>query len=250
MRDFTFQLYKQLCTTLKNNHNPVTVAEFIKNKPNNAVILRHDVDKKPQNALFIADIEQSFGIKSTYYFRTIPDSFNKTIIEKIHEMGHEIGFHYEVLDKTKGDFEAAFVLFQDELKQFPYKIETICMHGNPITPWDNRDLWSLYDYKKIGIIGEAYLSLDFKNIEYFTDTGRTWNDRYSIKDFCVGSRRGKPNIRGTHALIDYIRSSSHDICIVTHPQRWNDSYYRWLNELTSQSIKNCVKSGIKLVKKF
>jgi hypothetical protein len=166
-------------------------------------------------------------------------------MEQIHEMGHEIGFHYEVLDKVKGDYKAAIILFKNELEQFPYNIETICMHGNPLTPWDNRDLWSHYDFKQFGILGEAYLSLDFSNIEYFSDTGRTWNNRYSIKDVTLTGRINNDTFLGTRALMEYIRHVSRPVCIVTHPQRWNDSYKSWIYEFISQSIKNMGKSGIK-----
>ena len=249
LRDFTFSVYKQLCTTILEHHTPMTVAEFIRNNSEDAAIIRHDVDKKPQNALLMAGIEKSLGIKSTYYFRTVPDSFDATVIEQIYDMGHEIGFHYEVLDKAKGDFETAIALFGHELEQFPCKIETICMHGNPLTPWDNRDLWLSYDYKKFGILGEAYLSLDFSNIEYFSDTGRTWNDRYSVKDLTKRNENPKKTIKGTWALINYIKTISKSVCLVTHPQRWNDTWIPWLNELISQSVKNIGKSGIKHFKK-
>ena len=249
MRDFTFRLYQQLCRALLKHHSPVTIAEFIRNNPDDAAIIRHDVDKKPQNALLMAGIEQSLSINSTYYFRTVPDSFDDTVIQQIHDMGHEIGFHYEVLDKAKGDYETAIGLFEQELKQFPCKVETICMHGNPLTPWDNRHLWSRYDYTKFGIIGEAYLSLDFSRIEYFSDTGRSWDDRYSVKDLTVVSGNNNKTFTGTRALIDYISIVSRPVCIVTHPQRWNDSYKSWAYELISQSIKNIGKSGIKHIRK-
>lgn len=45
------------------------------------------------------------------------------------------------------------------------------MHGNPLSPRDNRELWKKYKFKDFGIIGEAYLSIDFNEVSYFTDTG-------------------------------------------------------------------------------
>ena len=35
-------------------------------------------------------------------------------------------------------------------------IETICMHGSPLSKYDNRMLWEYYDYRDFGIIGEPY----------------------------------------------------------------------------------------------
>jgi hypothetical protein len=248
MRDFTFRMYQRLCNALLEGHSLVGVRSYLKNSPGNAAIIRHDVDKKPENALVMARIEQELGINSTYYFRTVPSSFNKKIILQIHDMGHEIGYHYEVLDKSKGDYSKAIDLFEHEMELFPCKIETICMHGNPLTAWVNRDLWLHYDYKKFGIIGEAYLSFDFSTIEYYSDTGRTWSDRYSVKDLTNEAESERKALTNTQSLLDHIEKSSDCVCVVTHPQRWNDDCIPWLRELFSQSIKNIGKSGIKYLK--
>lgn len=248
MRDFTFSIYRNLCNVLLERHTPTSILSYLKQSPEHAAIIRHDVDKKPQNALIMAGIEQELGISSTYYFRTVPESFNPHIIEEIHNMGHEIGYHYEVLDKVKGDYERAIRLFEHELSLFPCPIRTICMHGNPMTPWDNRDLWKKYDYKQFGIAGEAYLSLDFSKIQYFSDTGRAWHDRYSVKDV-TGKRNDRmTNISDTFDLVNYIHELSEPLCIVTHPQRWNDAIIPWTSELFCQAIKNIGKSGIKLMR--
>ena len=230
-------------------HTPTSVLSYLQQSPEHAAIIRHDVDKKPQNALIVAGIEQELGISSTYYFRTVPESFNLRIIQEIHDMGHEIGYHYEVLDKVKGDHEQAIELFEYELSLFPCPIRTICMHGNPMTPWDNRDLWKEYDYKKFGLAGEAYLSLDFSKIKYFSDTGRAWHDRYSVKDISGNRNDRLTNISDTSDLVNYIHEHSEPLCIVTHPQRWNDALIPWTSELFCQSIKNIGKSGIKLMRK-
>ncbi len=46
-------------------------------------MLRHDVDRKPHNALKVAEIEQEFNVSSTYYFRITRNSFDEEIIRKI-----------------------------------------------------------------------------------------------------------------------------------------------------------------------
>ena len=249
MRDFTFGVYRNLCNILLERHTPVSVFGYLQQRYEHAAIIRHDVDKKPQNALIMAGIEQELGISSTYYFRTVPDSFNLRIIQKIHDMGHEIGYHYEVLDKVRGDYDKAIRLFEHELNLFPLEIKTICMHRNPMTPWDNRDLWKKYDYKQFGIAGEAYLSLDFSKIQYFSDTGRSWHDRYSVKDFTGNRHDQTTTISDTFDLGNYIHNLSEPICIVTHPQRWNDAYYPWMLELVGQSVKNIGKRAIKLLQR-
>ena len=62
------------------------------------VILRHDVDLKPQNSLTTAKLEHELGIKGSYYFRAVPESWNEDIIKEINSLGHEVGYHYETMD--------------------------------------------------------------------------------------------------------------------------------------------------------
>jgi len=35
------------------------------------------------------------GIRGTYYFRIVPESFDENVIKEIYSMGHEVGYHYE-----------------------------------------------------------------------------------------------------------------------------------------------------------
>ena len=76
-----------------------TLQDFIQQPEDKTVILRHDVDRKPENALVIAKIEKDAGIKASYYFRIVKESYDENIIKKIAEMGHEIGYHYENLSE-------------------------------------------------------------------------------------------------------------------------------------------------------
>ena len=62
------------------------------------VILRHDVDRLPENSLRTARIEQEMGIRGSYYFRIVPESWDEKIIKEIAALGHEIGYHYEDVD--------------------------------------------------------------------------------------------------------------------------------------------------------
>ena len=100
-------------------------------------------------------------------------------------------------------------IFEEELENFReiYDVKTICMHGNPLTKYDNRDLWKNYDPGEFGILGEAYLSLG-GDVAYFSDTGRNWGDKYKVKDFNVNlnNKYDNINIRTTDDLIELIES--------------------------------------------
>ena len=136
MLDFTLTIYKYLLSTLqKAGYTFLTYENYCtpEPKPKKLVILRHDVDKKPQNSLATALIEQSLGIQASYYFRIVKDSNSPEIIRQIVALGHEIGYHYEDMSIAHGDIESAFVHFKDSLSYFRtfYPIHTICMHGAP-----------------------------------------------------------------------------------------------------------------------
>jgi len=70
----------------------------------------------------------------------------------------------------------------EKLRKF-YPVKTICMHGSPLSEWDNRLIWEKYNYRDFGIIGEPYFDVDFGEVFYLTDTGRRWDgDEVSVRD--------------------------------------------------------------------
>jgi hypothetical protein len=100
--DFTLSKYEELCLALLDSgYTALTVYSYLtgKQRNNKLVVLRHDIDRKPENAFRMAELEQGLGIQSTYYFR-FPYTFKPDIIGKIHDLGHEVGYHYEVLSKA------------------------------------------------------------------------------------------------------------------------------------------------------
>jgi len=66
-------------------------------------MMRRDIDRKPGNALFTARIGAEAGIRATYYFSRYGSAYRPEIMREIEGMGHEVGYHYEVLGKAKSD---------------------------------------------------------------------------------------------------------------------------------------------------
>ncbi len=249
-RDFTFGKYQELCHVLRERgYSPFTVRDYLEEKSSKnkrAVILRHDIDRKTLNALHMAELESALGISSTYYFR-YPYTFDPEIIRRIRNMGHEIGYHYETLSKTKGNHEEAIRLFERELTAFREKagceIKTICMHGSPLSPHDNRDLWKHFDFREFGIAGEAYLSLEGEDIRYFTDTGRNWGGKYSVRDRLPGGEA--IHVKTTDDLIAWITSVARDDLYLTiHPQRWARDWGEWALNYVRDAVTNIGKTVI------
>jgi hypothetical protein len=245
-RDFTLAKYSELCQALKSNYKILRVRDYMAKKNDFhgkcIAILRHDVDRYPDRSLNMAKLEKTMNICSTYYFRIVPEIFQPEIIKKIEKMGHEIGYHYEVLDKTKGNIKKALELFKQELKEMRaiVDIKTACMHGSPLKSWRNLDIWQKSKPEDYGLVGEPYLSLDYKKIIYYTDTGRRWDgEKYSVDDHVKQSKT--ETARSTNDLINIVNKKAiPQVLIQTHPQRWTGGG-AWVRELIGQNVKNVGK---------
>ncbi len=220
--DFTIETYNKLLGILQNKGFVFqSFAGFIQKPGKKVIILRHDVDKLPENSLTIARLESSLGVRGSYYFRSVPSGHNEEIIRNVAELGHEVGYHYEDVslaaerqktkvkrqkyknqmvsdlqdrktarpqDNTNIEEELALIAiesFKENLANLReiVPVKTICMHGSPLSKWDSRLLWKYYDYRDFGIIGEPYIDIDFNQVFYITDTGRMWDgDNVTIRD--------------------------------------------------------------------
>ena len=253
--DFTPIIYFQLLLQLKDSgYKFITYSDYCARLMSKCfVILRHDVDLNPQNSLEIAKLEKKLGAKATYYFRAVPESWDEEIIKAIHQMGHEIGYHYESLTTCKGNVQKAFSDFAKNLERLRrlVSVSTICMHGSPRSPYDSKNIWKQYDYNTLGVIGEPYLTTDFSKMLYLTDTGRRWDGyKVSVRDRIEGYQE-KWNAKGWsfHSTDDIIKALQENrlpdqIMITTHPQRWNNFGIAWIKELLLQNGKNLVKATV------
>ncbi len=248
--DFTLDKYRQLLETIcRNGYSVTTVAEYLNNSDSGwkVIVLRHDVDRKPWKALQMARLEQKLGIKTSYYFRFNNKVFRPHLIKEIASMGHEIGYHYEAMDKAKGDYVKAIQVIERELAEFRKiaEVETICMHGNPLTKWDNRDLWTRYSFRDFGLTGEAYLS--FSNITYLSDTGRTWDFEHKVKDYLPSASNDSQNTSKvvattTDDVIGLIKKGQLGCAyLLMHPERWSSNNVDWIKELLRDTGVNLAK---------
>ena len=243
MRDFTLNTYQLLLKALlKAGYSFQTFEEFLEKPSERVVILRHDVDALPQNSLATAQLEKDLGIRGSYYFRIVRQSNKPGFIKKIADLDHEIGYHYEDLALLKGNMEKALAEFEKNLGYFRnyYPVKTICMHGSPLSRYDNRHMWKDYNYRDYGILGEPYFDVDFTKVFYLTDTGRRWDgEKVSVRDK-VSSPFGL-SFKTTQEIIQRINELPNQVMITVHPQRWTDKPLPWMKELVLQNMKNLVK---------
>jgi len=259
--DFTLHTYQKLLTALQTQgflfqtFEQYIEANFYTERSrsaSNSVILRHDVDARPQNSLRFARIQAALGITGTYYFRMVPQSWDEAIIKEMVELGHEVGYHYETMDTCNGNVDKAYEEFCQNLEKFQKftPVKTISMHGSPMSSFDNRDIWKKYDYKKLGIIAEPYFDIDFNQLYYITDTGRRWDGHlYNVRDKATKENPItnpeflKLKFHSTRDIIKAINEGSfpEQAMLNFHPQRWNDGLFEWTKELVLQNLKNQIK---------
>lgn len=144
--DFTLKSYSEYIQLIKAKFkNILRFDEYFAKKDllTSFCIIRHDVDRNPDNALRMAELENDAGICSTYFFRAKKQIFNKAVVKKISRLGHEIGYHYESLCDAKGDYDLALSDFEKNLNRLRHivNISTVSMHGRPLSPYDSRNLW-------------------------------------------------------------------------------------------------------------
>ena len=197
----------------------------------------------------MAIIENSMGVKSTYYFRNKPYSFEKNIIREIVQLGHEVGYHYENLSDTKGDIEKGMEDFKKTLNEFrkTTNVKTVSMHGRPFNKYDNRGLWTSENYlllkNQLGILGEVYIDIDYSDIAYISDTGRNWmKQKSNIRDIVKSDVI--INFESSDELLKFMENSScKKICLQIHPERWVDDPIKW-------NIQWLIDNSINLAKKI
>lgn len=255
--DFTLKTYKILLERLLDrNYSILTFQYYLqlnssksRHLNSSTIILRHDVDRKPLNSLKTAIIENKLGIKASYYLR-IPKTFKSDIIKQISELGHEIGYHYENMDTCHGDIDKAWDDFRRNLEKLRklYPVKTICMHGSPLSKYDNRDLWKKYDYRTEGVIGEPYLDIDWNEVFYITDTGRHWNNKgISVRDKVKSDFDIK--IKNTKHILNLVQNHQlpGKIMFNIHPEYWADNNIEWLKIWCIRRVRN---TGKGLIKRF
>lgn len=239
--DFTVEKYKELLEALKKHK---------------CFSLRHDVDLRPDFSLRIAQVEAASGLSATYYFRTVPESYDEAIIQQIVSLGHRAGYHYECLTTCNGDMKAAyddFCLNLERLRKI-VPITTACAHGSPRSPWNSQDIWLHNEIHALGIDYEPMLDTDFSKTLYITDTGRRWDGyKVSVRDK-VPRYQEQWTAEGlvfhsTDDIINALNNPQHPIhlkslLVNTHPQRWMPFGIQWMMEAGLQQAKNIAKRVI------
>ena len=176
------------------------------------VVLRFDVERRLGHHLELATRLSQSGIHCTFYFHSRLECYRKGVLKAIQDMGHEVGYHHECLDRASGDFGRARELFLRDIEAFRrdgLQVATVCSHGEAglrkIGYKNNLDLLTHYPdlMHEAGLLTEVYLWLRDTAPLYASDTFT----RY---------RRFWRNMR---AGVDSERS----FMMLAHLHRWHDN---------------------------
>lgn len=274
--DFTYAKYKGIIAAIASSEYQVLkIKDYITmdKLPEKFVIIRHDVDLDAYYQLKFAQLEHQHNIHTSFYFRKIDKTFKEDVIDEVAGLGHEVGYHYEVFTKAKGDPVEAVKIFKSEQAVFSkkWKSLTVCPHGGSFvdnadgyslknmirlipklvsgkavfSKHVNFDMWDTNTFDDFGIMGDAYRSVDFSDILYLSDTGRSWNKRYKRLDKVDSRVNPLFDIKSSDDIIDVIKNESVDkIYLLVHFEQWKDNFKDWLAWYAAQIIR---RTGKKII---
>lgn len=200
------------------------------------LVLKHDVETNVPRAYKMASIEHAYGHCGSYYVQAylLDDPKNVELLKDMQKMGHEISYHYDVMDSSKGDMENALAEFKKNKELFEkngFVLHTVCQHGNPVV--ERIGYTSNRVFFRSEIVRTLYpdiadIMVNFKTevpteYLYFSDSGRRFKQIYDpINNDIVNSEARNIPYEDLNELHDAISSDKGNI-ISTHPHRWTDS---------------------------
>lgn len=257
---FVFRNWKKFLSELrKEGYQSFSCSSAEKDKKQ--IFLKHDVETNVKKAYKIAKIEKSFGHIGSYYVQAylLKKARNIKLLKKMKEMGHEVSYHYDVLDEAKGDMQLADKKFSENLKLFQslgFEIKTVCQHGNPLIErkgyTSNRDFFRNQNiakkYNSISDIMVNYKASFSIEYDYISDAGREFKLIFDplFNDKIDSSDRNKI-FKNLNEVLKSIKNNKVSIIISIHPHRWCATTFGYLGK---KVIFNVVRFVAKVLYKI
>lgn len=230
---FTYQHWDNFCRELAEKGVKSIPTRDIKASTTNYIVLKHDVETNVSKAYQLAAIEHKYGHRGSYYVQAylMHDEKNIFMLREMQEMGHEISYHYDVMDSSKGDLDKAIKEFADNKQIFEkngFVISTVCQHGNPVV--ERVGYTSNRDFFRSDLVRSLYpkirdVMVNLKNdvptdFVYFSDAGRVFKMIFDpLNNDIVNSDDKNIAYQNLDKLIEALDFSK-GIIISTHPHRW------------------------------
>lgn len=254
---FVYKKWDSFCKGLKQKGIYSIPAKDVSEKTKSYLVLKHDVETDVSKALKMAQIEYSYGHKGTYYVQAylMNDLKNIQMLKQMQRMGHEISYHYDVMDQCHGNLTKAIGVFETNRQIFEsngFQVETLCQHGNPVVErvgyTSNRDFFrSEYVrqlYPKLSDIMVNFKQVHHTDYTYYSDVGRQFKMIYDpIMNDIINSDNKNVIYTDLVAVLNSLVPDQRYI-ISTHPHRWTNSAVAYLIKLI---IFKVVKGMVKLL---
>lgn len=239
---FVYRNWDRFCLEISSKYNCIRVDEIPNQPPGGVwVSIKHDVETNVKKALKIAKIEKKHNIRATYFIQSYLLHDNIELLQSISDLGHEVSYHYDVLDSNNGNMDAAIGEFSNtvsEFKEVGFEINTVCPHGNPLMQRDgwssNKDFFRNADVVKLypNIFDVVVQAVEVVKSEfiYISDAGYEWklisnvdkNDIVNNGDLAIGGVDNMIKLAALHKRM----------VISSHPHRWSENYFVALFHLT------------------
>ncbi|MBQ3064011.1 MAG: hypothetical protein IJC99_04340 [Clostridia bacterium] len=232
---FVYRKWERLCRALHDRGLHSIPAHEVSKDSAPYFVLKHDVETKVARALKIAEIEHAYGHRGSYYVQAylLKDAANVKMLQKMQDMGHEITYHHDVMDSTKGNLDAAIAEFEMNCALFEtsgFSVITVCQHGNPVVErvgyTSNRDFFRRAQvqalYPQIADIMVDFPQKHSTAYTYISDAGRRFQLIFDpLNNDLVKSDDKNIPIEQIEGLLTYVAAGNTIISI--HPHRWYKS---------------------------
>lgn len=252
---FVYKKWENFCEKLRKNGYISMPACEVTAELKSYIVLKHDVETDVPHAYEIARIESKFGHRGSYYVQAylLENQANIDLLKKIQNMGHEISYHYDVMDSCKGNLEAAIEEFERNRLLFEnngFRVISVCQHGNPVVErigyTSNRDFFRSNRVQKL-YPGISDIMVNFKDqictdYLYFSDAGREFKLIFDpINNDVINSDDKNIPYSDSDKLFNALDPKGGNI-ISIHPHRWTKSAVLYV-------IKNFIFKIVKTIAK-
>lgn len=230
---FNYKKWEEFCRNLHDIGMISIPACEVNGNQSRFIVLKHDVETNIQRAVELAKIEHQFGHRGSYYIQAYLLNDNRSIdlLNTIKTMGHEVSYHYDVMDSNKGNLDKAIIEFENNKCVFEnngFHIITVCQHGNPVIErigyTSNRDFFRSQRvqllYPSIADIMVNYKTKYCTDFTYYSDAGRKFcKIADPINNDVNNSNEKNVKYENLNELFVAIQKDK-SVIVSTHPHRW------------------------------
>lgn len=226
---FTYSAYHDMLCQLKEDYEFISFsrAKYSREKMEQKVLLRHDIDQSLEKTCRIAEIEADLGISSTYFILFRSPFYNmfsydeEKLIRNLIDKNHFIGLHF---DYTGYQFRTISqlthqIMLEAEFIQRYYnvKVDAVSFHR----PFSVQFLKNL----ELSYYPHAYENIFLDQYKYISDSTGRWRFGAPLDNDAYNQRK--------------------NLHILVHPEWWNDEDAGRLN-----TVNNYRKEYLQKFEKF